>query len=123
MKTNIICLIVILILHPYVVIGCPTALENWKFTGDEYVLIPDITSVNMCEDACRKNRSCSGYTFQESDIVNFCYLFTDLPSTLFPCEGCNSGSIIRIESGKVTIYKLRIHVFLIYMYNRATPQV
>ena len=74
---------------------------TWS-SQDQIVVIPQVTSVNLCILHCIKNENCKGYTWHgqllDNRISNVCVLFE---KTLFDgsyeCSNCVSGQLDEIS--------------------------
>ena len=85
---------------PAAVVGCPTTIQGWTYElhAGEYLSIPDIGSVSLCESECLASSFCQAFTYEENQPVSYCYLYARL-SPLIACHDCTTSTITRIRSG------------------------
>lgn len=86
---------------PAAVVGCPTTIQGWTYElhAGEYLSIPDIGSVSLCESECLASSFCQAFTYEENQPVNYCYLFVKLSPLLIGCHDCTTSTITKIRSG------------------------
>ena len=73
---------------------CNTTIEGftWNFDVNNDEEVPGIPSADICRDLCQKKYDCQGFTWTYGDIINNCYMFTDLKQ-LHECDECISGTV------------------------------